>query len=146
MKYAKLGTKASIFHDPTNGLKVLPGQVVMLDGDKKFSKKTDQALKGGHLEYATEDEYKEYTSSQEKLESNTQVLSSKKMDNTDEDEGFDVETFDDYSEEGLKALTNDQLKELAVYNETELEAKVLKGMNKAQLVEEVLSLLDDEEE
>ena len=127
-KYVKLGSKASVFHDPTTNTKVLPGQVVEVKGVSKFSKKITAAISGGHLENATEEEYHKY-------KGGGKVISNNDTTNW-------VEEWDDFDEESLKGLTKDKLVELANHLETELDEKELGKLNKQELVEEILSLVE----
>ena len=129
-KYVKLGSKASVFHDPTTNTKVLPGQVVEVKGVSKFSKKITAAISGGHLENATEEEYLKFKGGG-KVVSNTDTANW-------------LEDWDDFDEESLKGLTNAKLVELAVHLESETDEKELAKMNKAELVEEILSLVEEE--
>lgn len=131
-KYVKLGSKASIFHDPTTGIKVLPGQVVEVKGVGKFSKKITAALQGGHLENVSKEDFEKYqktgiTSNDESLEGDNWV-----------------EQWDDFDDKSLKGLKNEQLVELATFLESETPLEELKQMKKADLVEEVLSLVEEE--
>ena len=129
-KYVKLGSKASVFHDPTTNTKVLPGQVVEVKGVSKFSKKIIAAISGGHLENATQEEYLKY-------KGGVKV-------NSNNDNSNWVEEWDDFDEESLKGLTNAKLVELANHLETELDDKELGKLNKQELVEEILSLVEEE--
>ena len=133
-KYVKLGDKAESFYDPTTKTKVLKNQVVKLEGKGKFSKKITAALAGGHLVNCTEEDYKDFLSDSG---AEAQVASTQK----DWKEEFDIS-----DEKALSALTKAQLVELAKYHETETEDSELNSMNKKELVEEVLSLVDEDEE
>jgi len=61
-KYVKLGKNASIFWDSSCGLKVQNNEVVIFQNKHKLSKRVDKALKNGHLEFATEEEYNDFLS------------------------------------------------------------------------------------
>ena len=141
MKYIKLGSTASIFFDPTTQFKILPGEIKPFEKAIRGSKKTLNALKGGHLEYASEDAYESYISDKEdEMETEaTQDTQSKQTPKS-----FNPEDVDDFSEEELMKLKKDYLKVLAVYHETELSEEELDKMNKAELVEEIQSLTDEE--
>lgn len=139
-KYVKLGSKASIFHDPFTRLKIIPGQVVELGNLAKFSKRISNAIKGGHLDSSNKEEYEEYLESVENPEAAVVV------EETTDDDSFDSEAFENYTTEGLMALTKDELLILAVYNETELDEKELSKLNKTKLTEEILGLVDEEED
>lgn len=131
-KYVKLGSKASIFYDPTTNTKVLPGQIVEVKGIGKFSKKINAALKGGHLENVSKEDF-------EKFQKGGTV-------NNDEDinTGNWVEQWDDFDEKSLKGLKNDQLAKLATHLESEFSEQELGQMKKAELIEEILSLVEEE--
>lgn len=60
-QYFKLGTKASVFFDPATKLKVVNSQVVKVDNRVK-SEKIIKALRNGHLEKATKEEYEAFIS------------------------------------------------------------------------------------
>lgn len=132
-KYVKLGSKASVFHDPTTNIKVLPGQIVEVKGVGKFSKKINAALKGGHLENVSKEEYEKF------LNGGTVV------NDTNIYTGNWVEDWDDFDEKSLKGLKNAQLVELALHLESEATEDELGKMNKTELIEEVLSLVEEEE-
>ena len=55
-KYIKLGGKASSFSCPTTGVALSGTMVVELTPTLQSSKKIQQALRGGHLQYADSDE------------------------------------------------------------------------------------------
>lgn len=132
-KYVRLGAKAESFYDPTTKTKVLKNQVVKLEGMGKFSKKITAALAGGHLVNCSEEDYKDFLSdSGAKPEPKNQKDWKEEFDITDE--------------KALEGLTKAKLIELAKYHETETEDAELNTMNKRELVEEVLSLVDDEDE
>jgi hypothetical protein len=61
-KFIKLGEKAESFQCPTTGITVLKGEVVAINLLQSTSKKISMALKGGHLEKATEEEYDNFIS------------------------------------------------------------------------------------
>ena len=129
-KYVKLGQKSTIFHDPTTNIKILPNQVVSLSGKSKMSKKILNALRGGHLENATEEEYEKY---QVSLEGQPVY----------DDEGSDdnwIDDFEDYSDENLLTLTKSKLIELAIFHQTDLSEKDLDKMTKKDIVEEIKEL------
>lgn len=48
-----LGTKASMFYDPSSRLKVLPGQEVELTAEQENSKRVKNAIDAGHLRVVT---------------------------------------------------------------------------------------------
>ena len=59
--FVKVGVKALSFSDPYSGLSISRNQVAKLDThEKKRSGKIRIALRGGHLEAATEKEYNKY--------------------------------------------------------------------------------------
>jgi len=63
-KFVKLGSKAPAFADPWSRFNIYKGQVKELENlDQKRSNKIRNAIKGGHLETATEDEFNAYQDS-----------------------------------------------------------------------------------
>jgi hypothetical protein len=56
-KYVKLGDKAESFSDPFSGLNLAGKEVKELTGDALNSNSIKNALKGGHLSYASEFEF-----------------------------------------------------------------------------------------
>lgn len=59
MKYLKLGEKATMFFDPASRIQIRGTEVVALKAVQK-TKKVAQALSGGHLAWATEEEYQKF--------------------------------------------------------------------------------------
>ena len=70
-KIVKLGELASIFSDPTSGLLVIGKQIVELTVRQESSRKVKQAISGGHLIHATDDELKKYQKTQLATEKST---------------------------------------------------------------------------
>lgn len=63
MKYLKLGDNATSFYDMGTGLKISGKDVVAVnDAYINQGKRTRRALQGGHLIYATKEEYEEANS------------------------------------------------------------------------------------
>lgn len=143
--YVKLGGKASIFFDPSTGLKVTGKKIVKITGNGKFSKKIDQAIKGGHLEKVSKTEYEEYLESLEVTDVQT-VKAKNSTEEEEDDVNSWVENYEDFSEKALKALKNDQLVALAIHLGSEIEEDELTKMKKAELVEEIQNLVEEEEE
>lgn len=61
IKYLKLGPKASSFYDMSTGLHIVEGEVIAVN-EAYLSKgrRTARALQGGHIAYATAEEYNLY--------------------------------------------------------------------------------------
>lgn len=133
-KYIKLGKKAESFYDPTSKTKVLKGRVVELNNSNKFSKRIQAALRGGHLEYATEEEF----SKASKGTQTTEAKTTSEVDITDE--------------KVLKKLKKPALVELALEHkladdEGELYTKEeLEEFKVNELVEMLLDLNSEEDE
>ena len=80
MKYLKLGDNATSFYDMGTGLKISGKDVVAVnDAYINQGKRTRRALQGGHLIYATKEEYEEANGV--KAENNTVESLSKKFYN-----------------------------------------------------------------
>lgn len=58
--YVKLGSKANSFSDPLSGFNIAGKQVLTLTDSQQKSKKTSDALKGGHLVRANRSEYESF--------------------------------------------------------------------------------------
>lgn len=132
-KYVTLGSKAEIFYDPTTRLKVLKGQVVKVDNKAKFSKKINAAIAGGHLVNVTKQQYEDY-------------ISDLGLDTKKETEKGDWREEQVLEEAVLMKLKKEQLVELAKYHETEYDDDTIITLSKAELVEEILEITQEEEE
>ena len=62
-QYVKLGEKAQGFYSIALDLTIDKGQVVELTKKMRADKAVDRALKGGHLQFASEEEFKKYQAS-----------------------------------------------------------------------------------
>jgi hypothetical protein len=148
-RFVKLGEKASVFFDPINRLKVLPNDIVEVSGMAKFSSKINAAIKGGHLEVVSEDEYNEWQKANGVKDADNKGNTPKETvkDNFIQPEGDEwMEDYEDYTEESLKKLTNANLVKLAVYHETEMDEKDLAKLSKANLIAEILELTEEDED
>ena len=60
-RYVKLGPLANVFADPYSGFKIIRNQVLeLVTQQEKTSGKIKAAIRGGHLNTATEAEFKAY--------------------------------------------------------------------------------------
>lgn len=63
-KYVKLGPLANVFSDPYSGFKIIRNQVLeLVTPQEKTSGKIKAAIRGGHLNTATEAEFEAYQKS-----------------------------------------------------------------------------------
>ena len=60
LAYIKLGKKAQTFFDPSNGISITSKEVLEVKRTALNSKKTEIALRQGHLSYATEVEFEKF--------------------------------------------------------------------------------------
>jgi hypothetical protein len=103
--YVKLGGKAEVFYDAFSELKVVRGQVVEMNAVQARSLKVKKALSGGHLQMATEAEFK----------GETAEVASEKVDYTEMTKAellkFYKETYDVSEEEvaEFKSKTKDEM-------------------------------------
>lgn len=82
MKYLKLGDNATSFYDMGTGLKISGKDVVAVnEAYINQGKRTRRALQGGHLIYATKEEYEEANGVKAESENNTVESLSKKFYN-----------------------------------------------------------------
>ena len=78
MKYLKLGDNATSFYDMGTGFKISGKDVVAVnEAYINQGKRTRRALQGGHLIYATKEEYEEANGVKAESENNTESLSKK---------------------------------------------------------------------
>jgi len=160
-KFVKLGEKASMFFDPTSALKVVPGQAIELSNGNKKSKRIIRAIKSGHLDYADSDDREElnvYTlkdleKAREDKKSSARknakaAAAEKKVAKVKEDEPEDDEPEDDGDEavtkESLLKLKKDVLVEKALEEGSGYGEEELDSMNKSQISDEILELLEEE--
>lgn len=132
-KQVKLGENANSFYDPISGTKVLPGQVVKLEGNSGKSKKIREALRHGHLVIATDEDVEEYEQSG--------VISNNDPSN---DEATDWDDFE-VNEKNLGKLKKDKLVELAMHLESSYSQEELNEFKKDELIEEIMEIMEDKE-
>lgn len=78
MKYLKLGDNATSFYDMGTGLKISGKDVVAVnEAYINQGKRTRRALQGGHLIYATQEEYEEANGVKAESENTVESLSKK---------------------------------------------------------------------
>ena len=72
MKYLKLGESALSFSDPTTRVNLVnQDQVVEVNNTQAQSKKIKSAIKGGHLQLVTENDFDKWVELKEKRASNS---------------------------------------------------------------------------
>jgi hypothetical protein len=121
--YLKLNPKSAFFYDPATGLEVHPGEVVSIDLEKAkaLGKKSliDDAVRGGHLQYSNEEEYKKYkaTKGEEAELADADMASSNLQRDTNEDVGEKNKLVEQaknlgttFGRQKLKRMTDDELK------------------------------------
>lgn len=132
-KFVKLGEKASSFSCPTTGVSLTKGKVVELNTEQLNSKKIKQALKGGHLEYASPEDIENSKGSD-----NVSSVAAPKSD----DEVI-------YTEENLVDKGKTDLIQIAskfLEDDGEVKLKDLERMNKTELKEFIIESQESEEE
>lgn len=143
VEFIKLGPKANSFYDPLTEQKLVPGMVIEYSDKLRKSKKVQDALRGGHLAYAKEEEFNQYRDKLEKDVNNIDVDSP-----TDaKDESLEIWTEDELSSKNKETLIgilnniNEGLPEDKQLSDNEITA-----MKKAELVETILELQEEEED
>jgi len=130
--YFKLSKDATLFTDPKSGLTVRNKEVVKMESEKaNSSAKVRDAVKGGHLREATEEEYNKWQAKtaddvEDELEGEEDLVGGGEADDDeDEDEEDDPET-----------MTKSELMDAIRDDETipEEEKKALSNKNKEDLV------------
>ena len=127
-RFVKLGSLANIFSDPYSGFKIIRKQVLeLVTPQEKTSGKIKAALRGGHLNTATEAEFEEY---QEIINPSEEVKEKKE------------ETKEPTLEETLTEKTKAQLLEYYkdTYQVDEDQIVVFEKLNHEQRVTELLEL------
>lgn len=126
-KYVKLGPLANVFSDPYSGFKIIRNQVLeLVTSQEKTSGKIKAAIRGGHLNTATEAEFEAYQKS---------LLPLEKL-------AKEVEVQEPTLEEQLDELTNAAL--LDYYKEhyevSEEQVAAFDNLKHDERVEELLEL------
>ena len=132
VKYLKLGEKAESFFDPSTSLKLSKGKVVRMTQEMKISNRVKKALKGGHIEYATEEDF-------DKTVMDLDV----QADDVNQEEEV-VYTESNLKGKGKEALINILLNLSG--DEEERTEKELSALTKAEIIEEILDLQEEEED
>lgn len=127
-KHVKLGEKASLFYDPTSGLKVTPNKAVELSAQHKMSKRVTKAIKSGHLDYVDSEELKEL-----------EVVSLEKAPAKQEAKTEATDGDDELSEAKLSKMKKAELLELAKDYETGYSEEELGDMKKDEIIDALLS-------
>jgi hypothetical protein len=114
-KFVKLGEEASVFFDPFTKIKLITNQVVELPEDYKASKKVVVALKNGHIQYASEEEYLAANGGAKTEEGEEGDEDEVELSSLTKNEliAHILETSEEHTEEALKALKKAELLEIA---------------------------------
>lgn len=140
--YVKLGEKAATFFDPSSRLNLRTKDEIKVLDKQHRTKRTLEALRNGHLEKATEDDYNDYQLLQSEKGTAPKKESVGDGNPTSDDWKENVE----YTEAGLKKLTKPKLIELATDLETEYSEEEMDKLTKAEVAEEILELKEEDED
>lgn len=134
MKYLKLGDNATSFYDMGTGLKISGKDVVAVnDAYINQGKRTRRALQGGHLIYATQEEYEEANGVKAESENNTVSLS---------DKFYNLYQSGKSTKELADAFNKAQLVKIAEASELEVE----EADTKSSLVEAIIEQIESTDE
>lgn len=135
MKYLKLGDNATSFYDMGTGLKISGKDVVAVnDAYINQGKRTRRALQGGHLGYATQEEYEEANGVKAESENNTVESLSKKF--------YNLYQAGKSTKELADAFNKAQLVKIAEAAELEVE----EADTKSSLVEAIIEQIESTDE
>lgn len=138
MKYLKLGDNATSFYDMGTGLKISGKDVVAVnEAYINQGKRTRRALQGGHLIYATKEEYEEANgvkAESENTENNTVESLSKKF--------YNLYQSGKSTKELADAFNKAQLVKIAEAAELEVE----EADTKSSLVEAIIEQIESTDE
>lgn len=136
MKYLKLGDNATSFYDMGTGLKISGKDVVAVnEAYINQGKRTRRALQGGHLIYATKEEYEEANGVKAESENNNTVESlSKKF--------YNLYQSGKSTKELADAFNKAQLVKIAEAAELEVE----EADTKSSLVEAIIEQIESTDE
>lgn len=136
MKYLKLGDNATSFYDMGTGLKISGKDVVAVnEAYINQGKRTRRALQGGHLIYATKEEYEEANGVKAESENNTVERSlSKKF--------YNLYQSGKSTKELADAFNKAQLVKIAEAAELEVE----EADTKSSLVEAIIEQIESTDE
>lgn len=140
MKYLKLGDNATSFYDMGTGLKISGKDVVAVnEAYINQGKRTRRALQGGHLIYATKEEYEEANGVKAESENNTTVESLSKKFYTLYQSGKSTKELAD-------AFNKAQLVKIAEAAELEVEDADTKSSLVEAIIEQIESTDDETDE
>lgn len=137
MKYLKLGDNATSFYDMGTGLKISGKDVVAVnEAYINQGKRTRRALQGGHLIYATKEEYEEANGvkAESETENNTVESLSKKF--------YNLYQSGKSTKELADAFNKAQLVKIAEAAELEVE----EADTKSSLVEAIIEQIESTDE
>jgi len=129
-KYVKLGEKAHGFADPWSRFNIAGEQVLELETlNQRRSNKIKQALRGGHLQEASEREFEEYQESLKKM-------TTKKVETIPTPEEVLKEELEEKTKAELLKYYQDN------YEVNEDEVKSFDKLNHGERVDELVELAD----
>lgn len=138
MKYLKLGDNATSFYDMGTGLKISGKDVVAVnDAYINQGKRTRRALQGGHLIYATKEEYEEANGVKAESENNTESLLKK---------FYNLYQSGKSTKELADAFNKAQLVKIAEAAELEVEEADTKSSLVEAIIEQIESTNDETDE
>lgn len=138
MKYLKLGDNATSFYDMGTGLKISGKDVVAVnEAYINQGKRTRRALQGGHLIYATKEEYEEANGVKAESENNTESLSKK---------FYNLYQSGKSTKELADAFNKAQLVKIAEAAELEVEDADTKSSLVEAIIEQIESTDDETDE
>lgn len=141
MKYLKLGDNATSFYDMGTGLKISGKDVVAVnEAYINQGKRTRRALQGGHLIYATKEEYEEANGvkAESENENNTVESLSKKF--------YNLYQSGKSTKELADAFNKAQLVKIAEAAELEVEEADTKSSLVEAIIEQIESTDDETDE
>ena len=139
MKYLKLGDNATSFYDMGTGFKISGKDVVAVnEAYINQGKRTRRALQGGHLIYATKEEYEEANGVKAESENNTVESLSKKF--------YNLYQSGKSTKELADAFNKAQLVKIAEAAELEVEDADTKSSLVEAIIEQIESTDDETDE
>lgn len=138
MKYLKLGDNATSFYDMGTGLKISgKGVVAVNEAYINQGKRTRRALQGGHLIYATQEEYEEANGVKAESENTVESLSKK---------FYNLYQSGKSTKELADAFNKAQLVKIAEAAELEVEDADTKSSLVEAIIEQIESTDDETDE
>lgn len=144
-KFVKLNPDSSIFQDTSIGFMITGDQVLPFKSEWNRSKRFSKALKGGHLETADKDDYKEFLEREALRNSSAKSVDTTKTQANDEDAGGDEKSFSEMTEKELKKKNNEVLIADILENSDWEEADLI-DFKKKDLIALILNNYEEEGE